>query len=243
MLAALESQSVPVGEEINATIEMKVYGHSTLFYWWPAWFFGLICALVSAWDDAFVNSSDKYLSGSALGLSYVVLLLLLIFFTNVKLRGIYSVVLLLGIAFVSVTMALFGWWDELAKIMPYLSVRVNTGFYMVFSTGLLLLWLAMFFIFDRMTYWRIRPGQLTVEHRIGGGAESFDTGTLRFQKLTSDLFRAGLGLGSGDLSAVSGTSGTGPASSHLQMPNVLFVSHKIRLIERLIVVKPDVAGV
>jgi hypothetical protein len=43
----------------------------------------------------------------------------------------------------------------------------------------------MFFIFERMTYWRIRPGQLTIEHLIGGGAESFDTNALRFQKLNS----------------------------------------------------------
>lgn len=38
----------------------------------------------------------------------------------------------------------------------------------------------MFFVFDRFTYWRIRPGQMTEEHLIGGGAESFDTNGLRF---------------------------------------------------------------
>jgi hypothetical protein len=32
----------------------------------------------------------------------------------------------------------------------------------VFSTGLLIIWLMMFFVFDRLTYWRIRPGQMTV---------------------------------------------------------------------------------
>ena len=57
----------------------------------------------------------------------------------------------------------------------------------------------MFFVFDRMTYWRIRPGQMIEEHLIGGGAESYDTNGLRFQKLGSDLFRVVLGLGAGDL--------------------------------------------
>jgi hypothetical protein len=38
----------------------------------------------------------------------------------------------------------------------------------------------MFFVLGRLTYWRIRPGQMTEEHLIGGGAESFDTNGLRF---------------------------------------------------------------
>src|SRR3984893_8561497 len=113
---------------------------------------------------------------------------------------------------------------------------MNTGFYLVFSTGLLIIWLMMFFVFDRMTYWRIRPGQLTIEHRIGGGAESFDTNALRFQKLSSDLFRMVLGLGTGDLEATGGPNG-----ATLYMSNVSFVQRKVHTIERLIAVKPDVA--
>jgi hypothetical protein len=94
----------------------------------------------------------------------------------------------------------------------------------------------MFFIFDRTTFWRVRPGQMTVEHLIGGGAESFDSNALRFQKLNSDLFRAGLGLGAGDLQVV----GAGPAP--MTMSNVLFADRKVRAIERLISVKPEVAS-
>jgi hypothetical protein len=86
-----------------------------------------------------------------------------------------------------------------------------------------------------VTYWRIRPGQLTVEHRIGGGAESFDT--LRFQKLSSDLFRTVLGLGTGDLQATGAPNG-----STLYMPNVTFAQRKVHAIERLIAVKPDFAS-
>jgi hypothetical protein len=134
-----------------------------------------------------------------------------------------------------VLLAWLGWWDEIAKLIPYISVRMNTGFYLVFSTGLLIIWLMMFFIFDRLTFWRIRPGQMTVEHLIGGAAESFDTNALRFQKLSSDLFRAALGLGSGDLQVV----GAGPDPMH--MSNVLLVDRKVRAIERLISVKPDIA--
>jgi hypothetical protein len=102
-------------------------------------------------------------------------------FHQCPLTGNKTIVVLLAVGFITTLLALFGWWDEIAKLLPYLSVRMDAGFYLVFSTGLLIIWLMMFFVFDRMTYWRIRPGQLTIEHRIGGGAESFDTNALRFQ--------------------------------------------------------------
>jgi hypothetical protein len=161
--------------------------------------------------------------------------LLLIVFTNVRLRGINSVVALLTIAFIAVLLAWFGWWDDIAKLIPYLSVHMNTGFYLVFSTGLLIIWLMMFFVFDRLTYWRIRPGQMTVEHLIGGGAESFDTNGLHFQKLSSDFFRAALGLGAGDLKATA----SGERGATIEIPNVIFVDRKVRGIEKLISVKPE----
>jgi hypothetical protein len=213
------------------TPQVFVYGHSTLFYWWPAWVFGFLFAFL---ENALVDSADQHMA-SGVGLSYVALLLLLVIFTNIRLRGIYSVVTLLGLAFLIVLFAWLGWWDRIAKILPYLQVRMNTGFYLVFSTALLFIWMIMFFIFDRLTYWRIRPGQMTIEHLIGGGAESFDTNALRFQKMSSDLFRAGLGIGTGDLQVI----GAGP--SPLTMANVPFADRKVRAIERLISVKPDSA--
>jgi hypothetical protein len=93
---------------------------------------------------------------------------------------------------------------------------MNTGFYLVFSSGLLIIWLMMFLVFDRLTYWRVRPGQMTEEHLIGGGAESFDTNGLRFQKHSSDFFRAVLGLGAGDLKA----TGSGERGATIEIPNV-----------------------
>ena len=214
--------------------EINVYGHSTLLYWWPAWAFGFVIALLNAGQEKFLATAPGAQPSSALGLTYLAILLLLIVFTNVRLRGINSVVALLSVGFIAVLLAWFGWWDDIAKLIPYLSVHMNTGFYLVFSTGLLIIWLLMFFVFDRLTYWRIRPGQMTEERLIGGGAESFDTNGLRFQKLSSDLFRSMLGLGAGDLKAtMAGERGTA-----IELPNVIFVDRKVRAIEQLIVVKP-----
>ena len=131
------------------------------------------------------------------------------------------------------TLDWFGWWDDIGKLIPYLLVHMNTGFYPVFSTGLLIIWLMMFFVFDRLTYWRIRPGQMTEEHLIGGGAESFDTNGLRFQKLSSDFFRAALRFGAGDIKATA----AGERGATIEIPNVIFVDRKVHAIEKLISVK------
>jgi hypothetical protein len=144
-------------------------------------------------------------------------------------------VALLAVAFIAVVLAWFGWWDKIAELVPYLSVHMNTGFYLVFSGALLIVWLLMFFVFDRLTYWRIRPGQMTEEHLIGGGAESFDTNGLRFQKLSSDFFRSTLGFGASDLRA----TGTGSRAEAIEISNVIFVDRKVHALERLISVKPE----
>lgn len=213
--------------------EINIYSHSTLLYWWPAWALGFVVAILNAGQEKFLATAAGDQPSSALGLTYVSILLLLVVFTNVRLRGIHSVVALLTVAFISVVLAWFGWWDDVAKLIPYLSVHMNTGFYLVFSAGLLIIWSMMFFVFDRLTYWRIRPGQMTEEHLIGGGAESFDTNGLRFQKHGSDFFRAVLGLGAGDLKATVAGGAT------IEIPNVIFVDRKVHAIEKLISVKPE----
>src|ERR1700733_13631092 len=158
----LNAEAAPVPSAPGRVPQIYVHSHSTMFYWWPAWAFGFALALLNEGQERFHTISESQRAGSALGLSYVCLLLLLIVFTNVRLRGIYSVVTLLAIAFIGVLLAWFGWGDDIAKLIPYLSVQMNTGlYYLVFSSALLVLWSMMFFIFDPMTYWRIRPGQLT----------------------------------------------------------------------------------
>src|SRR5437773_67277 len=85
--------------------QIFVYGHSTLLYWWPAWAFGFFFAFL---DNVVLDPSDQQ-TASGVGLSYVALLLLLVIFTNIRLRGIYSVVTLLGLAFMIVSFAWLGW--------------------------------------------------------------------------------------------------------------------------------------
>jgi hypothetical protein len=230
-LTIIKEDAAPISHPA-APQEIVIYGHSTLFFWWPAWALGFIIAAFNAGQEKFLATPEGAQPSSALGLTYISILLLLIVFTNVRLRGINSVVALLAVAFIAVLLAWFGWWDKIAQLIPYMSVHMNTGFYIIFSTALLVIWLLMVFVFDRLTYWRIRPGQMTEEHFIGGGAESFDTNGLRFQKLSSDFFRSVLGFGASDLRA------TGSGNRMIEISNVIFVDRKVHAIERLISVKP-----
>jgi len=231
-------QTVPASATLPNTAglqEINIYGHSTLLYWWPAWAVGFVFAVLNAGQEKFLATAEGARPSSALGLSYLAILLLLIIFTNVRLRGVNSVLTLLTVGFIVVLFAWFGWWDNIANVVPHLWVHMNSGFYLVFSTGLLVIWLLMFFVFDRLTYWRVRPGQMTEEHFIGGSAESFNTNGLRFQKLSSDFFRAILGFGSGDLQATT----AGSRGVTIEIPNVIWVDHKVRSIEKLIAVSPE----
>ena len=110
------------------------------------------------------------------------------------------------------------------------------GFYLLFSTALLAVWLLAFFVFDRLTVWRVRPGQMVEERLIGGQARSYDTNGLVFERRGQDLFHdIILGMGAGDLTLTIG----GANEETIQIPNVLLVDRKVKAIERLIAVKPE----
>jgi hypothetical protein len=74
------------------------------------------------------------------------------------------------------------------------------------------------------------------ERLVGGQARTFDTNGLVFERRGQDLFHdIILGLGAGDLTLTIG----GANEETIQIPNVLFVSRKVKAIERLIAVKPE----
>jgi hypothetical protein len=220
--------------------DIKIISHSNIFYWWPAWFAGYASALISYMqgrDVAIVPEIvERVHPSNNPGIFFIAVLVLLVVLTNTRLRGIYSVVTVITVAFFVVLFAWFGWWDNILRFIPHLSARANMGFYLLFSTTLLAVWLLAFFVFDRLTVWRIRPGQMVEERLIGGQARSYDTNGLVFERRGQDLFHdIILGLGAGDLMLTIG----GASEETIQIPNVLFVDRKVKAIERLIAVKPE----
>ncbi len=224
----------------RAPAEIKIISHSNIFYWWPAWAAGFAVAMMSylqGRDVAVIPEIvERVHPSNNPGIFFIAVLVLLVVLTNTKLRGIYSVVTVVTVAFFVVLFAWLGWWDGILNFVPQLSARANMGFYLVFSTTFLVVWLLAFFVFDRLTVWRVRPGQMVEERLIGGQARSFDTNGLVFEKRGQGLFHdIILGMGAGDLTLTIG----GANEQTIQIPNVLFVDRKVKAIERLIAVKPE----
>ena len=83
------------------------------------------------------------------------------------------------------------------------------------------------------------PGQFRVHLEIGLGETAFDTMGITVHKRQDDLFRHWvLGMGSGDL--VVTTGGANPQT--FEIPNVLFIGEKIRIIEQMIQEREVVHG-
>lgn len=174
-----------------------------------------------------------------LGVLFMIILLLVIFITNVPLRGLWSVIVIVFIVFLSIIFALLDWWEVIMRYLSFLDIRINLGGYLLFSAILFVLWLIVFLLFDQQIYMVFTPGQLRVRLEIGGAETAYDTTGMTIQKQRSDVFRHWvLGLGSGDL--IVRTSG---AQSHtFDMPNVLFLGKKVREIEDLLRSKQVVSG-
>jgi hypothetical protein len=225
----------PAGEQMP---ELIIYSHSNLSYWWPIWLSGYVFALLTYFQGQVVQVGQQqvYMHPSKnLGVYFTLIFSLVILLTNVSLRGLVSVLVVVLAAFFAVLFAWLDWWDDIMQMLPYLAIYMNMGFYVVFSTAMFVIWALAFFVFDRMKFWRVRPGQMTYERFIGGGEKSYDTRGMVFEKHLEDLFKHHiLGFGSGDIRI----STAGARREELYIPNVLFVDRKVAAIQRLISIKP-----
>jgi hypothetical protein len=173
-----------------------------------------------------------------LGVIFVVTLLLVIVITNVPLRGLWSVVVIVIILLGSIIFALAGWWDEILSRGRLLAVHINMGAYLIIALTLFVVWLVNFAFFDRQRYLAVTSGQVRLHLAVGEGEIVYDTTGMVFQKQRSDLFRHWiLGMGSGDL-IIRPSGGKDP----IDLPNVLFVGNKVRGIQELIKEKEVVSA-
>lgn len=225
--------------DIQNRPHVKLISHSTVIYWWPAIVAAFVAGIVSlaggqSADGSWGNSIHR---SNNVGLLFIATLMFLLVFTNAKLRGIYSILVIAVVAFVVVLFAWLGWWDAIFNFIPQLAAKANAGFYFLFGTLLLVVWLSAMLFFDRLVYWRIYPGQIVEERLVGGASNSHDADRLVFEKLDRDWFKHGvLGLGAGDVKMSS------PGTDPVYIPNILFVEAKIRKAQALISVQPDQTG-
>jgi hypothetical protein len=224
-------------EQQRRTAELTIYGHSNFFYWWPVWLVGYIMAALTWMSQNSVkiipDASQGYLihPNKYLGVVFTFVFFVVIVSTNVSLKGVYSAVAILVALVLILLAAYFDWWHYLVGWFGQLDIYMNMGFYVFFSTLILIVWALNFFFFDRMTYWKLTPGQLTQEYVIGGAAKSWDTRGMVFEKVRQDLFRNWvLGFGSGEIKI----STMGAHRETFAIDNVLFVDAKVSKIQALI---------
>ena len=174
-----------------------------------------------------------------LGVFFCMVLLLVIAITNIPLRGLWSVIVIVFILSIVIIFAILEWWAKIFEVLNFLDIRINAAGYLVISCVLFVLWLIVMLLFDRQVYMVFTPGQLRVRQEIGDAESAYDTAGMTIQKQRSDLFRHWiLGIGSGDL--IVKTAGAHPQEFH--MPNVLFIGRKVNEIEEMIRQKTVVAG-
>ena len=221
-------------------LQVIVYGHSGLLYWWPLWVAGFVMALLT-WlhhDQAVIGNKAEWFHPSRnLGVIYTLLLLLLILVTSTTLKGMKAALIIATLAFFALLFAHLNWWDAILVWLGDQSISMSFGFYLFSSSLLFLAWVISVFGIDHLSFWRFRPGQITHEHLGGVVDKSYDTDNMILLKRQDDIFRHWvIGFGSGDLHMQT----MGGQGVEMNVANVLFVIGKISKIQRLVATKPDV---
>ncbi len=221
---------------------LRIYSHSSIFYWWPVWAVGYFMALLTYWHgrpeqaDAVVQAREWIHPSNNLGVIYLLVLFLVILITNFTVRGLASGMVIMGAVLITVLLAFVGWWDEVFTWFGHLKIHLTLGAYFWFSTLMFVTWAATVFGLDRVKYWEVTPGQLTHVSLLGTGSTSYNTQGMGLEKHRDDLFRHWLlGIGSGDLRIRT----SGATHELLDVPNVLFIGSKIGAMQRLIAEVPE----
>jgi hypothetical protein len=166
-----------------------------------------------------------------MGPAYLIMLILVIIITSVPLRGLWSLVVLIGLVVVALLISLFKGWEEILDAFFGLHVFINLAGYLLLSTALFIAWAVATFIFDRRSYIVFTPGQIRVVEEIGARERTYDTTGMTVEKHRDDWFRhIFLGFGTGDLSVRT----AGADRNEILMPNVAMIGFKIEPIQQLI---------
>ena len=223
---------------------VRIYEHSNMCYWWIVWFYGYCCALLTLWDGRKITlfeAQELYVYSSPwLGTSFVAVLVFVALVTNVKARGIYSIVLFLLLFLLGLIVHMSGAWQHIGQWMPRLLIYMNLAFYVSISTALFAIWLAVFFVIDRLSYWEFTPGQATHRVRIGEGTRHFDTRGMVVARVPNDIIVHNilglrfLGLGTGDLRIIT----AGAIKETFTLENIWCVNRCDRKVQELITITP-----
>jgi hypothetical protein len=222
--------------------EIRIFAHSNILYWWPVWLYAAVC-WIATWMHHIKIKPDGLKEVNVfpepwLGFSFLCVFFFVVTFSNLKVRGIFAALVLLTATLVVVIVYFAGGLSEIFGALHLLYIYMNEAFYAAIATFLFTIWAIVVFGVDHLMYYRIKPGQLSVEHRIGQQHDmDIPTVGMTVRRIVPDLFRhqilglSFLGIGTGDLicrpSAIS-------HHEPLVIENVIRLSRKFRDIENKI---------
>jgi hypothetical protein len=181
----------------------------------------------------------RMLPGNDAGIVWAMTLCLVIIISQVSLRGLWSLVVILVTIFAVVLLAILGLWTPILQAVRVIDIHITGFSYLSISLFLFVVWLIVFLFFDRQVYMVFTRGQLRVKVAISQGETVFDTRGMVLERHRDDLFRHWLlGFGSGDLTVRTG--GSNP--QQLVWPNVLGIGRKLRLIHTMLQEREVVRG-
>jgi hypothetical protein len=168
------------------------------------------------------------------GIVYAIVVLVVILATTVTLRGLWSVINALAIAFLVLLFVYMRWWHPILNDVGRLPIYASAAAYLVPSTVLFVFWACTVFIFDLRRFIIFTPGQLIVHREVGDMQQVYDTGNVNVVKRLNDFIRHRLlGLGAGDLLVT-----TDDGRHVFELPNVLFADRKVREIAEVMKTRP-----
>jgi hypothetical protein len=165
-----------------------------------------------------------------LGIIWGLALCLVVVVTNVPLRGLWSLIVIMVLVFGSILLAVLRLWDPVIQGIRVVDIHLTSHSYLVISSFLFTIWVISFFFVDRLIYMVFSRGQLRVRMAISQGEKVYDTRGMTVERHRDDLFRHWLlGFGSGDL-----TVRVGGSAQELHLPNILGIGRKLRLIHTML---------
>src|SRR5262249_47422283 len=96
------------------------------------------------------------------GVIFTFVLILVILVTNVPLRGMWSLMIIVTIIFLTILFAALDWWNRILETIDLLQIYINAGGYLAIAVGLLVVWLVTFIFFDPQVYMVFTPGQVKI---------------------------------------------------------------------------------
>ena len=178
-------------------------------------------------------------SNNSLGVIFVATLLLVALASTILLRGLVSIIAIIVIVTLVITLALFNLWNDVFLFLGGMDIRMNAAGYLAVGVPLFLAWLAVITIYDRAHYVIFTAGQIRYVLEVGDNEIALQSEGAVVEKKRSDVFRHWLlGFGTGDLLIRVG----GPNGPAIELENVINISRKLKLIDRLLKEKAILVG-